>query len=243
MMAGLESEIVDAIDDEYTSAQVLTGDAEDRLSVPVNWRPILDSDDPAERCRIALSLWSPQFLDKLPKFSILLPERLADVRVLRIRTGGEAPAEHIVLAYAAGHNADGQLVLWIGHDPANFADTVPKYFETVPQAARDFLQQTHAGFTSEDMESYGLMPPRDMQTLAESVGAPPDEGWQVGYGGIQINSTRLLWLTRDSGELLYCTSPDLPAETMALVYEGDIDVPPPQFWTALDKILVERWDE
>jgi hypothetical protein len=243
-MAGLESEIVDAIDDEYTSAQALTGDAEDRLPVPVNWQPILDSADSVERCRIALSLWTPQFLDKLPKFSILLPERLADVRVLRIRTGGEAPAEHIVLAYAAGHNTDGELILWIGHDPANFADAAPKYFETIPQTARDFLQQTHAGFTSEDMESYGLMPPRDMQTLAESVGAPPDEqGWQVGYGGIQINSTRLLWLTRDSGELLYCTSPDLPAGTMALVYEGDIDDPPPPFWTALDEILVARWDE
>ena len=81
-----------------------------------------------------------------------------------------------------------------------------------------------------------------MKTLAESAGPPMNEtGWDVGYRDIQINSTRLLWLTRDSGELLYCTSPDIPPGNIALIYEGEIDDPVEEFWPALDNLLVERW--
>ena len=149
----------------------------------------------------------------------------------------------IGLVYAAGTDEDDEPILWIGRSPTDFRGAEPTHFGTVPAPAQLFLRNVHAGFTSEDLQSHGLMAPAGMKTLAESVGPPLREsGWEVGYGEDKIHSSRLLWLTRDYGELLYCTSPDLPPGTLTLVYDGDVD-PPKDFWQSLDALLGERWDE
>lgn len=73
-----------------------------------------------------------------------------------------------------------------------------------------------------------------MQTIAARVGRPGGfPGWDEAAAAEtgRIASNRLLCVTKDGGNLLFCVSPDLPVGQAALVYEGDID--PQDFGPAL----------
>lgn len=233
-------EILDQLTNEFVSARLIDAGSEESASIPAAWQPVLDAGDPDKRARIALSLWNQAFLDMLPRFARVFPARLQDVRVFWLRTALDAPRGRFVLVYLTGRDDENRLILWIGWDPASFGEHEPDYFETIPEPVRDFLRQTHAGFTGEDFESDGLRSPSQMVTLAQAAGVPEGEpGWEIGYGDVRIDSTRLLWTAWNGSQMYYCTSPDLPADTITVLYEGDLD-PPTGFGIALDDLLIRR---
>lgn len=194
--------------------------------VPEEWGPIVQSEDPQERCRAALSLWNDSCLDLLPRFADALRNRLTDVRV-----GFTDGCPVLVYAFRAG---DGALVTWVGYHPSTFSE--PRFWESFPQPLQEFLRTVHAGFTSGSRTSFGVARPVLMQTLAELADFPDGiPGWD---DAADISSTRLLQICSDGGILYYCVSPDIERGSIALVYEGDID--PRYLGPELDDLMMSR---
>jgi hypothetical protein len=199
--------------------------------LPPAWRPIAEAAQDADRREAALTLWNPDFLAAVPAFGRGLTDNLIDVRVCRLR-GDWA------LAYIAAART-GEQITWIGWDPASFGASRPVFWETLPEPLRTFLVDVHAGFTAPDGESYGLTRPAGMLTYAAWAGFDgPIPGWNDDG---RIPSTELMFVTRDSGLLHYCVSPELPQGSVALVYEGDIDVKA-DIGRELDQLMTERLD-
>lgn len=198
--------------------------------VPERWREIAESRDPAARRAAALSLWNRKFLDMVSKFAQALTENLADVRVCVLRGDW-------VLVYIA-RSAGQPVLLWVGWDPDTFGEARPPFWDAVSKPVQDFLTAVHAGFTDPDCESYGIVQPRNMVTFAEWVGFDdPAEDWDREG---EISSTRFMFVTKDSGLLNLCVSPDLPPGKVALIYEGDID--PEDFGPALDNLMTSSFE-
>lgn len=192
------------------------------------WLPIASSADPADRRAAALTLWNDGFTRLLPNFMDVLRGRLLDVRICRLE-------DDLALVYLV-RDDHGDPVAWVGWDPRSFGEA-PALWDNLPATARAFLREVHAGFTGPDGESYGITRPRWMETYASRGGDPaglPD--WDEES---PIPSTRLLVVTSNSTNLLYCVSPDLPAGQVALVYEGDVDAQ--DFGAELDELLVPGW--
>jgi hypothetical protein len=199
--------------------------------LPSRWRPIAEATRPADRCEVALSLWNPDFLAAVPRFARALTDNLTDVRVCRLR--GDWTLVYIATARS------GEQITWIGWDPAGFGPARPVFWETLPEPLRGFLVDVHAGFTASDGESYGLTHPSGMLTYAAWGGFDgPIPGWD---DHSRISSTGLMFVTRDSGLSHYCVAPELPPGSVALVYEGDIDIKP-DIARELDQLMAERFD-
>jgi hypothetical protein len=192
--------------------------------LPPGWDAVATGADPAARCAAALSRWTQGIRDLLPRFTQELSSRLTDVRLTSIK--GE---------WALRYIAPG--VDWIGRQP-EVAER-PVFWETLPEPVREFLDTVHSGFTAPDGESYGFMRPAYMLTYAAMAGFDgPIPGWDDEDDPDRILSTRLMQVTNDGGLLSYCTSPDLPHGSVALIYEGDID--PKDFGSEFDELLTER---
>jgi hypothetical protein len=201
--------------------------------VPEQWRPILESDDAETRRLTALSLWNREFLDLVPQFAQELRTELADVRVGNQH--GEA-----VLVYAFEHFDYGGRVVtcWIGWDPATFGDAEPAFYDCLPQPARAFYRQVHAGFTAPDWESFGPIRPKYLRTLAE-IGHFT-EGDSDLWEGQDIPWTRLL-VVAITGTAYYCVSPDLAPGLAIQVYESQPD-DPEDFGPLLDKVMMKNFE-
>lgn len=199
--------------------------------VPERWQEIAASTTPAARRAAALSLWNQEFVDMVPKFAQALRDNLADVRVCVLRGDW-------VLVYVAPA-ADQRFLLWVGWDPDTFSEAQPPFWNAIPKPPQDFLTTVHAGFTAPDGESFGIVQPARMTTYAEWSGFDdPAEEWdQEG----EISSTRFMFVTKDSGLLILCVSPDLQDGKVALIYEGDIDSRE-DFGPALDNLMTSRFE-
>ena len=203
----------------------------DPARLPANWQPIAGAADPAGRRAAALTRWPADFLALTPEFAARLHDRLADVRAC---LAGTEP----VLVYQA------EPAVWVGRDPRGFA-AAPAFWDRLPQPAQDFQRTVHSAFTFPDRESYGLMHPAHQRTIAELAGKPAgiprwDDAAAARPGG-RIAANRLLRVTRDSGNLMLCVSPDLPAGQAATVFEGDIE--PEEFGLAFDELMVMAFED
>lgn len=215
--------------------QLAEADSPEFARLPERWRPIALATDPEARGLAALALWNQEFLDLIPGFAEQFRARLLDVRA------GVLPSTSVLLYAVQGSGAD--PLVWVAGDPGRFG-TPPPFWESLPQPARTFLREVHAGFTAPDQDSFGLMHPADMQTIAAMAGYPDGlPGWAEADAAEtgRIASNRLLRITKDSGNLLLCVSPDLPDGDAALVYEGDVD--PQEFGSALDELMASAFDE
>lgn len=233
-MAGIDQAALAKAVKEWGDAtvEILAPSPQTRSAIPVEWWPVAESSDPEERKRVALALWNAEFLDLVPRFNEALRSTLVDVRVAQHSRRVTPSLDYVLRAW------DGQLNVWRGEDPRAFGVSEPPMFGSLPVSARTFLRQVHAGFTTLDGKSCGLMRPADMQTLADSWGHPDEsdvaECWDSStfpFPGTQ----RLLLITQDEGHPYLFTSPDLPAGTAVAYYEPDFDVMP--FGEALDDFL------
>ncbi|MFG1649785.1 hypothetical protein ACGFIE_07640 [Micromonospora sp. NPDC049275] len=188
------------------------------------WLPVVTAPTAEERIAAALARWTPDFTDLLPQFFGEFRTRLLDVRL------GRAAGELALIYVVRGR--DDELVLWMGWDPRRFRE--PRFWNRFPAAARTFLQTVHAGFSHPDGVSGGLAHVGEMSTYAEWAEEP--DGLADWDEEQEIASTRLLVVTSNGTNLLYCLSPDLPTGTIALVYEGDID--PQPFAASIDALMV-----
>jgi hypothetical protein len=214
--------------------QLTQADSPEFARLPEQWRPIALAPDPEVRGAAALALWNEEFLDLIPTFAELFRARLLDVRACALPSTS-------VLLYVVEGSGDVPFV-WVGGDPRRFG-TPPRFWDSLPEPARTFLREVHAGFTAPDQDSFGLMHPADMETIAAMAGYPDGlPGWTEADAAEtkRIASNRLLRITKDSGNLLLCVSPDLPAGDAALVYEGDVD--PQEFGPALDELMASAFD-
>jgi hypothetical protein len=205
-------------------------------SVPPGWRPILTEDDPMRRRDVALALWPASITDALPRFQAVLHDLLADVRVVRadkilalvyILDDDENPDEDA--------DADDPPRTWLGYDPATFG-TEPPFWTSFPPLLTWLLRDVHAGFVGIDALSYGVTPPRFMRTLAQLMNQP--DGYPYWDENEPYRSTRLLRFSASVPTAEYYLSPDLPADHLAIIYEGDIDVRP--FPDGFDRLLEAR---
>ncbi|MFE9204267.1 hypothetical protein [Micromonospora sp. NPDC007230] len=196
--------------------------------LPQQWQPVAADTDPGNRLAMALALWNEPFLTALPRFTTALRTQFVDVRPCL--ADGE-PA----LVYLATDDA-GDLVSWIGLDPAGFVE--PHFWGNFPGPLRVFQRQVHAGFTSEEPDTFGPMHPRYMETIAERAGEP--DGFPDWDEVQEIASTRLLLITSNGSQLDYCVSPDIETDMLALVHEGDID--PTPYGKALDNLFMLRFE-
>lgn len=208
--------------------------------LPQQWQPILAECDPQTRLAAALALWNAPLLEALPQFAGALRTRFTDVRpCLADSAANVVPrvrAQPALLYLAKGR--DGNPLCWIGLDPASFVE--PKFWEHFPEPLQMFLRHVHAGFTSAGPIEFGPMHPRYMQTFAEMAGEP--DGLADWDEMQEIASTRLLIVAEFNGGLVhYCVSPDLEADQLAIVFEGDID--PTHYGAALDEMLMVGLDE
>ncbi|WP_433392671.1 hypothetical protein [Micromonospora sp. KLBMP9576] len=194
--------------------------------LPPQWQPIAAAADAGARLALALDLWNPALLDALPRFAAGLRSRFVDARPCL--ADGE-PA----LLYLARH-PDGHLLSWLGRDPAGFVQ--PQFWQHFPEPLRVFLREVHAGFTSGGHTAFGPVHPRHMQTIAEQAGEP--DGLADWDEEQDIASTRLLLVASNGGMVNYCVSPELGADELAIVFEGDID--PTPYGEALDRLLIRR---
>jgi len=203
------------------------------LDLPPGWRAVAASGDAGESVNSAMALWNAELLRSLPTFREKFSERLVDVRLCMDR-------DALALLYVARHDNGTDLVHWLGVDPRLDAAVEPVFARTLPPAVRYFLRNVHGGFTSPDCDSYGFVRPSHMDTFAGWAGFDgPIPGWDEDAA---IGSTRLMVVTKDSGLLYYCTTPDRPANTMVLVFEGDVD-DRHEFHTAMDELLCEHFSE
>lgn len=207
------------------SVEFVAPDAAPSADLPPPWRPLVTEPDPRARCTAAAQLWNADWTALVPRFWSRFTERLVDVRVARAGRGA-------LLVYVAPGD-DGTPLAWVGWAPR--ADGArPPFWESLPEPARAFLDGVHDGFTGNDSESYGLLPRAFMTTFAEYAESPDGlPGWD---DDSPVRSTRLLRVATNGGGLEYCVSPDLPAGTLALVYEGDVD--PQPFGEGFDEFLM-----
>jgi hypothetical protein len=209
------------------------GEAKDLAQLPEHWHPIAEGSDPASRRAAAMAWWPAAFLDLAPEFAQRLTDHLTDVRACFAESEAEP-----VLVYRA------DPVVWIGRDPRTFT-ILSSFWDHLPRPAQDFQRQTHSAFTFPDRESYGLMHPAHMGTIAELARRPAGiRGWDEAMAartGRRIASNRLLTVTRDCGNLWLCVSPDLPDGQAATVYEGDVDVE--DFTSAFDNLMVMAFED
>lgn len=198
--------------------------------LPEQWREITRATDPQTRRAAALALWPREFLGLAPEFARLFADRLTDVRSYFADT-------EPVLVYQTDQE------VWIGRDPRTFTSP-PPFWDRLPQPAQHFQQAVHAAFTFPNQESYGLMHPAHLRTIAEMAGRPTGiPGWDEAAAARpdgRIASNRLLPITRDAGNLWLCLSPDLPQGQVAMVYEGDVD--PDDFTHEFDDLLVRAFE-
>jgi hypothetical protein len=199
------------------------------LPVPDAWQDIIAATTGTARAAATRRLWPAPLLHLIPKFAQVLTDRLIDVRLVSIE--GD-----LALAYLVDDASAGRVVTWIGYDPATFG-TPPPFWEVFPEPLTDFLREVHAGFTSQDTYSFGVTRPRYMATIADNANSP--EGIPF-WDEIQpYPSTRLLQISAQGPGMLYCLSPDLPAEHLAIADEAEIDVV--EFWPAIDDLLMDRF--
>ncbi len=233
-MAGIDQAALTAAVAEWGNAtvEILAPSPQTRTVVPETWWPVVESLDPEERKDVALALWNSEFLDLVPRFDEALRSALLDVRVAQHSWQGTPTLDYVVRA------RDGRPKVWMGEDARTFGHSEPPMFDSLPGPARTFLRQVHAGFTTLNGKSCGLMPPADMQTLADSWGHPDDsdvaECWDAStypFPGTQ----RLLLITEYGGHPYLFTSPDLPAGTAVTYFEPDFEVT--SFGEALDDFL------
>jgi hypothetical protein len=197
--------------------------------LPESWVPIARSADPQARVAAARQLWPDEILALLPRFAEVLRTQVEDVRAC---LSADGPA----LIYVVRAD-EGEIVTWVGFDPRT-VEKEPLFWTDFPSELRRFLSDVHAGFVSRDFTEFGPTHPAWMQTFAERAAMPegvPD--WDAAQA---IASTRLLVVSQHGMQLLYCLSPDLGPDRIALLYEGDID--PKPLWPALDDLLMERLD-
>lgn len=191
-----------------------------------------ESPDPEDRKRIALALWNAEFLDLVPRYGEALRSALLDVRVAQHSWQNTPTLDYVLRAW------DGEPKVWMGEDPRTFGPSAPQMFDSLPAPARIFLRQVHAGFTTLNGRSCGLMPPTDMRTLADSWGQSDDgdvsECWNASTYPFP-GTERLLLITEYIGHPYLFTSPDLPAGTAVTYFEPDFEVSP--FGEALDDFL------
>lgn len=231
-MAGIdEAALAAAARWDTKPISILAPSAQTRAAVPETWWPVAESTDPEERTRIAVQRWDDEFLDLIPRFAEALRTQLVDVRVAK-HDWLDSPSLDYVL-----RTEDGELAVWVGEDPRTFGANTPPFFESLPEPARAFLRQTHAGFTTWDGESCGFIAPRHMTTLAARWGDPDSNDileWEeedYEFPGTQ----RLLFVTEGGSDATLCTSPDLPAGLAVTYFEPDFEVKP--FGEALDQFM------
>lgn len=231
-MAGIdEAALTAAASWDTKPISVLTPGAQARAATPESWWALVESADPEERKHRALQQWGTQFLDLIPRFAEALRTQLVDVRVAK-HDWLDAPSLDYVL-----RTEDGEFAVWVGEDPRTFGAATPPFFESLPESARIFLRQTHAGFTTWDGESCGLIAPRLMTTLAEQWGDPDSNDileWEEDdyeFPGTQ----RLLLVTEGGSDASLCTSPDLPVGMAITYFEPDFEVK--AFGEALDLFM------
>ncbi|MBD0692143.1 hypothetical protein [Streptomyces sp. CBMA123] len=203
--------------------------ASDRITaLPERWRPIALADRPETRYRMARSLWNQDFLDLVPRFATAMDGRCVDVRACL--TDGCAALVYVMADEAGG------LVSWVGYDPRTFGPE-PVFWPSFPEPLRAFLRGVHAGFVSGcDGTSFGLARPVHMTTLAEFADFPEGiPGWDED----EIESTRLLRVTSDGGNVHYCLSPELAPGEIALVHEGEVDAR--DCGAELDELMVSHF--
>jgi hypothetical protein len=83
-----------------------------------------------------LAQWDPGFLNFVPRFAALMPQRILDVRAYLVN-------KKAALVYLA-RTDDGDLFSWVGYDPRTFAE--PPFWGVFPEPLQVFLTQVHAGF-------------------------------------------------------------------------------------------------
>lgn len=203
---------------------------DDPAGLPEGWVPIALADDPQQRVEAALRLWPDEILALLPRFAEALRTKLEDVRACRSDDG---PA----LVYVVERDS-GIAVTWVGFEPRDPEPEPPFWADFAPELRR-FLTTVHGGFVSRDHMEFGPTRPAWMQTLAERADLP--EGIPDWDAHQEIPSTRLLVISQQGMQLLYCLCPDLGPDRIVLLYEGDID--PQPLWPSLDDLLMERLDE
>jgi hypothetical protein len=204
--------------------------------LPEPWRPIVTAPDPEARSTAALALWNRDLLDLIPHFTELFRTHLVDVRAY-------VSADTAILLYVAEGPPGEDPLVWFGRDPREFGPP-PAFFDRLPAPARTFIGEVHAGFTAPDQESFGLIPPGIMRTIAAIADCPDGiPGWaEADFAETgRIASNRLLRVTTDGGNLMLCVSPDLPAGRAALVYEGDVETR--EFGPAFDALMISAFDE
>lgn len=233
-MAGIDQAALAAAVAEWGNAtvEILAPSPQTRAVIPEAWWSIAESVDPEERKDVALALWNSEFLALVPRFSEALRSALLDVRVAQHSWQSAPTLDYVLRAW------DGEPKVWMGEDPRTFGPSEPPMFDSLPDPARTFLRQVHAGFTTLNGKSCGLMPPADMQTLADSWGQPDEsdiaECWDTStyqFPGTQ----RLLLITEYVGHPYLFTSPELPPGTAVTYFEPDFEVTP--FGAALDEFL------
>lgn len=191
------------------------------------WPAIAASADPAERAALALGMWNADFCALVPEFCSMLRSRLVDVRIGMWRSDGPA------LLYFVD-DGEGDATIWVGWHPQVRTGQTPPFWETLPEPARRFLTEVHPGFTMLDGESFGLAQPSYMSTFADWCGWPgaiPD--WERDG---DIDSTRLLWITYNGADTVYCTSPELPAGQVIAYTEDHYEIG--DFGPALDALML-----
>ena len=170
----------------------------DLATMPAQWRPIAESDD-------------PEYL--IPDYRTVLTTKLLDVRACEFEALGW------VLVYLV--DSTDRVSSWIGRDPAGFGDSTPVFWDCLPAPVRTFLRDVHAGYTSSYGFACGLTHPGNMITLADKWGGPEglpewlEETWFLDCD--PIDARRTMYLTETSDTVQLVVSPDLP-EGKALVY-------------------------
>ncbi|MEU4530620.1 hypothetical protein AB0F49_20535 [Micromonospora ureilytica] len=227
-MSGLPGVTDDAIlDAAFAPALSLVVGVPDDLHP--EWLPVVTAATAEERIAAALARWTLDFTGLVPQFFGEFCSRLLDVRLGRA-------VGNLALIYVV-RGRDDEVVVWMGWDPRQFRE--PRFWDRFPAAVRIFLQTVHAGFSHPDGISGGLAQVGEMNTYAEWAEEP--DGLVDWDEEQEIASTRLLVITSNGTNLLYCLSPDLPTGTIALVYEGDID--PQPFGASIDALMLRPLED
>ncbi|GAS88783.1 hypothetical protein [Mycolicibacterium brisbanense] len=232
-MAGIDTAALTQAFSDWAPNQfaILEPGEDTRHRIPDAWWPTAASPDPDERKVAAMALWNNDFLAMIPRFAQALRERLVDVRVVQ-HSWLPAPTLDYVLIDDEGRHA-----VWLGEDPATFGDTEPTFFEALPPQADTFLRSVHAGFTTWDGESCGLIAPARMQTYAAYVGWP--EPLSAPPADLEPDSIHPLRMLRIGGRESYSdllVSPDHPQGFAITYFEPDFDVT--LFGHALDELMM-----
>jgi hypothetical protein len=227
------AKVVSKLESHGRTASIVDAGDPEFAAVPTQWATIARSGDAEERRLLALSLWNRDFLDLIPEYAAALRTTLVDVRVCVLS------GEGVVLLYFFDES-DPTYAMTIGWDPAGFGDTEPVFWETIPAAAQTFLREVHAGYTlSGDWEACGIIPPRNMTTLAGAWDNPDGvPGWEDNWWPDcdPIDSRRLLYITHSTPTYTLLTSPDLPTGRALTNYDGEINVV--DFARELDSIML-----